>query len=137
MPKNFKNGRVYVWKEKFAIMKSKVKSTKILQDAFAVVCDKNEITIVKEQSKVDKDMDEIMAIEKDWRIITFDMELPFELVGFLARISTVLAEEGISVFVISAYSTDHILVKDENLSRAVKKLEEMGFVVEIGGVCLD
>ncbi|RLI75846.1 ACT domain-containing protein [Archaeoglobales archaeon] len=126
----FRNGKIYVWKEKFAIIKSKVKSTKIFRDAFAVVCDKNEITIVKEQSKVDEDMDKIIAIEKDWRIITFDMELPFELVGFLAKISAALAEEGISIFVISAYSTDHILVKEKNLSKAIKKLEELGFSVE-------
>lgn len=124
----FKNGKIHVWKEKFAIIKSR----RVLRNAFAVVCDKNEITVVKEQSKVYEDIDDIIAIEKDWRIITFDMNLPFELVGFLAKISTALAEEGISIFVISAYSTDHILVKENNLSKAIRKLEELGFSVEDG-----
>lgn len=49
--------------------------------------------------------------------------------GFLAKISTALAEEGISAFVMLSYSTDHILIKDENLDRAIKKLESMRFEV--------
>ena len=103
---------------------------RIFQNAFAFVCDKNEITVVMDQSKVDECVDEILAIERDWKIITFDLELPFELVGFIAKISTALAEEGISIFVISAYSTDHILVKEKDLPKAIKKLEKIGFTLK-------
>ncbi|MCK4310334.1 MAG: ACT domain-containing protein, partial [Methanomicrobia archaeon] len=56
--------------------------------------------------------------------------LPFELVGFLAKISKVLADEKISIFAISAYSTDHILVKEKDLAKAIKKLENLGFIIE-------
>jgi uncharacterized protein len=58
------------------------------------------------------------------------MVLPFELVGFLAKVSQVLADEKISIFAISAYSTDHILVKKKDLEKAIKKLESLGCVVE-------
>jgi hypothetical protein len=120
----FKNGKAYVWKEKYAVVKSK----KPLPNAFAFVKDKNEITMVIDQNKIiNKD---IIEIERDWKIITFDMTLPFNLVGFLAEISKALADENISVFVISAYSTDHILVKEKELPKAIDKLEKLGFTVE-------
>ena len=60
---------------------------------------------------------------------TFDMVLPLDYVGFMAKISKALAECGISIFVISAYSTDHILVKEEDLSSALAALGKLGFEV--------
>jgi len=120
----FKNGKVYIWKETFAIIKSK----KPCQNAFANVIDKNETTVIIEQSKYDEE--NVIEIEKDWKILTFNMVLQFGLVGFLAKISKVLADEKIPVFAISAYSTDHILVKEKDLARAEGKLKELGCVVE-------
>ena len=120
----FKNGKVYIWKETFAIIKSK----KSYPNAFANIIDKNEVTVIIEQSKYnDKD---IIKIEKGWKILTFDMVLPFGLVGFLAKVSKVLADEKIAIFAISAYSTDHILVKEKDLTRAEEKLKELGCVIE-------
>ena len=120
----FKNGKVYIWKETFAVVKSK----KSYPDAFTNIIDKNETTVIIEQSKVNDE--DIIKIEKDWKILTFDMVLPFELVGFLAKVSKVLADEKISIFAISAYSTDHILVKEKDLAKAKEKLENLGCVVE-------
>ena len=120
----FKNGKVYVWKESFAIKKAK----KPFANAFANIIDKNETTVIIEQSKYDED--DIIEIEKDWKILTFDMVLPFGLVGFLAKVSKVLADEKIPIFAISAYSTDHILVKEKDLIRAKEKLKELGCIVE-------
>ena len=120
----FKNGKVYVWKETFAIIKSK----KVYPNAFANIIDKNETTVIIEQSKYNDE--DVIEIEKDWKLLTFDMVLPFGLVGFLAKVSKVLADENISIFAISAYSTDHILVKEKDLTRAEEKLKELGCVVE-------
>lgn len=115
--------KIYVWPETFAVVKSK----RAVPDAFAVVQDRNEITVIIDQTRIDDE--DIIEIEKDWKLITFDTVLPFDTVGFLAAITNALAEEGISVFVISSYSTDHILVKKENLEKALEKLESMGFEV--------
>jgi len=120
----FKNGKVYVWKETFAVIKSK----KTYSDAFANIIDKNEITIIIDQSKYNEN--DVIEIEKDWKILTFDMVLPFGLVGFLAKVSQALVDEKISIFAISAYSTDHILVKEKDLAKAIKKLENLGCIVE-------
>ena len=120
----FKNGKVYIWKETFAIIKSK----KVYPNAFANITDKNETTVIIEQSKYNDE--DIIEIEKDWKILTFDMILPFGLVGFLAKVSEILADEKIPIFAVSAYSTDHILVKEKDLIRAGEKLKELGCVVE-------
>jgi len=123
-PSDFlRNGKVYVWKETFAVAKSR----KSLSNAFAVIRDKNEITVVIDQSKI-SDSD-IIELERGWKILTFDTVLPFGLMGFLARVSKALADENVSILAISAYSTDHILVKEKDLSRAVEKLENLGCTV--------
>jgi len=120
----FKNGKVYVWKRRFAIVKAK----RPLEEAFAIIRDKKEITVIIDESKINNK--DVIEAEKDWKILTFDIILPFELVGFIAKVSKVLTEEGISIFVISAYSTDHILVKEKDLPGAIKKLEELGCTIE-------
>jgi hypothetical protein len=115
-----KDCKFYIWKENFAIVKAK----RPRPDAFANVIDENEITLVIEQGKVNKK--EVIEIEKNWKILTFDMVLPFGLVGFLATVSKALADEGISIYVISAYSSDHILIKEKDMTKAKKKLKRLG-----------
>lgn len=131
LPEEFlRNCKVVVRNEVFAIVKCSGKSNP--SDAFAVVRDGRETTAVIDQSLLQSSIDEedIIDIQEGWRILTFDVTLPFELVGFLARISGALAEEGISIFVISSYSTDHILVREKDVERAIRKFEEIGCVVE-------
>jgi hypothetical protein len=57
------------------------------------------------------------------------MVLPFSLVGFFALVAGALAEAGVSIFSISAYSTDHVFVKGHDLEKAVKTLEKLGMSV--------
>lgn len=120
----FKDCKVSVWEETFSV----VKSNKIYPNAFANIIDKNEITLIIEESKIIKK--DILEIEEGWKILTFDIVLPFNLVGFLSKVSKVLADEKISIFVISSYSTDHILVKEKDLAKTKEKLENLGCIIE-------
>lgn len=119
-----RNGKVCIWKETFAIIKSKTTDP----DSLAIIKDKKETTLVIDQSKFKEDY--VIEIEKGWKLLTFDMILPFDLVGFLAKISKALADENITIFTLSAYSTDHILVKEKDLEKTQKKLESLGCIVE-------
>ena len=121
----FKNGWVLVSEKTYAI----VKCREAFPDAFAVIRDDKETTCVVEESGFAGQ--EILGIERDWRLITFDMILPFGLVGFIAQISRALAKEGISILSFSAYSTDHIFVKSKDLASAVKTLRKLGFLVRV------
>ena len=85
----------------------------------------DELSIVCSQSVVPE---EVMA-ERDWRYLRVAGVLDFSLVGVIARLTTVLAERDISVFVISTYDTDYFLVKEANLSAATGALQEAGYTV--------
>jgi uncharacterized protein len=68
-------------------------------------------------------------VEKGFRLLTFDIELDFSVVGFLAFVSQVLAEAGISIVALSAFSRDHLLIKQEDLAKALLVLRN--FVDEV------
>ena len=66
------------------------------------------------------------AIECDhgWKAFRVEGILDFSLIGILAKISTLLAENKISIFAVSTYNTDYILIKKEKFSEAIRILEE-------------
>jgi hypothetical protein len=121
-----KSTKAYVWNEMFAV--AKVKNIPKISDFFSIIKDRNEITLILKE----KQIDEIKAIEveKGFRIITFDTILPFNLVGFISAISNALAKKGISILTVSSYSTDHILVKDEDLNKTIETLKEIGVEIK-------
>jgi hypothetical protein len=63
---------------------------------------------------------------RGYRALRVEGALAFDLVGVLASIAAPLAEAGISIFNISTYDTDYILVKTGDLARAVAALERAG-----------
>ena len=67
-----------------------------------------------------------VTADRGWRGLRVEGPLPFSLVGILSSLSTTLASAEISVFVISTFDTDYLLVKDEQLARAVVALEAEG-----------
>ncbi len=70
------------------------------------------------------------AREDGWKAFRIQGILDFSLIGILSKISTTLAENQIGIFAVSTYNTDYILVKKEDFSKALKVLEEEGFVIE-------
>ena len=69
------------------------------------------------------------AREDGWRGLRVEGELDFSLIGILAGLTAVLAENGISVFAVSTYNTDYILVKADAFGRAADALERAGYAV--------
>jgi hypothetical protein len=63
-------------------------------------------------------------IESNFRLLTFDIELDWKTVGFLARVTQILAEAGVSVGALSAFSRDHLLIKQDDLATALRVLGE-------------
>lgn len=63
-------------------------------------------------------------IEKGFRLLTFDLVMDFSVVGFLAEVARILAEAKISIVALSAFSRDHLLVKQEDLAKTLKVLGE-------------
>ena len=68
--------------------------------------------------------------EAGWRCLRIVGKIDFSLVGVIATLSTALADAGISVFVISTFDTDYILVRQLDVDRTVEALEETGHSVQ-------
>jgi uncharacterized protein len=71
-----------------------------------------------------------LAREDGWRALRVAESMDFGLTGVLAGISTVLAQAGISIFAVSTFDTDYILIKAENLGLAQTALEAGGYTIE-------
>jgi uncharacterized protein len=65
----------------------------------------------------------------NYRLISFDVELDFSVVGFLAEVARILSEAEISVVALSAFSRDHLLIKQNDLAKTLKVLGE--YVAEL------
>lgn len=61
-----------------------------------------------------------------YRLIRFNLLIPFEGVGFIAALAGAVAARGANLLAVSAYSCDYMLVKEEDLDRAVRGLKELG-----------
>jgi hypothetical protein len=67
--------------------------------------------------------DHIMA-ERDWRAVEIQGPLSFSLTGVLSSILNPLAENQISIFAISTFDTDYVLIKEKDLDKAVSVLQK-------------
>jgi len=67
--------------------------------------------------------------DSGWRLLTVRGPLEFTLTGIMAAIAGALAAAGVSLFALSTFNTDHILVKAADLGRAVAALTEAGHEV--------
>ncbi len=73
--------------------------------------------------------DNATAREDGWRAMRITGTLDFSLIGVLAGISAVLAENGIGIFVLSTYDTDYILTKQKTYARALQLLAQAGYQI--------
>jgi hypothetical protein len=70
-----------------------------------------------------------VAGERGWRCLAVAGPLPLDAVGVLAAIAEQLARAGISLFAVSTYDTDYVLVRVETLDRATSILARAGHEV--------
>lgn len=71
-----------------------------------------------------------------WLALEIEGPLDFALTGILAAIAHPLADAGISIYALSTYDTDVVLVRAASLSDAVAALREAGHVVDVSRVSL-
>jgi hypothetical protein len=64
-----------------------------------------------------------IAAEHGWKALKICGVLDFSMVGVIARISGILAEAGVSIFVVSTYNTDYILIKAKDYERGLRALD--------------
>jgi hypothetical protein len=81
-----------------------------------------ELSITAVQASVPPEL----RCERDYRAFRVKGPLPLNLIGVLAAIADPLAAAGLSIFAISTFDTDYVLVKARDLEQAVTALERAG-----------
>ena len=92
---------------------------------FSITRTAEELSIVCLQSLVPDGI----RCERDWRCLQVAGPIPFTTVGVLASLIQPLAEAGISVFAISTFDTDYLLVKSADMERTIEALGQKGHLV--------
>lgn len=86
-----------------------------------------ELSVVCPEDAVPPDV----RAERGWRCLRVVGTLDFGMVGVLAGLVGPLAAAGVSVFVVSTFDTDYLLVKDQDLWRAAEVLRNAGHAVRV------
>lgn len=87
----------------------------ITQEEISVVC--NAVNVPRN----------VIAVEDDWKALKIEGVLDFSLVGILSKIATILADRKISIFSVSTFNTDYILIKEDKLDEAVEVLTSRNY----------
>ena len=84
-------------------------------DELSIVCAEEKYRGYAQDSPAQKNMG-------GWLALKVRGPLDFALVGILAKIATTLADAGVSIFALSTYDTDYVLVQKDHAAAAVKAL---------------
>jgi len=96
---------------------------------FSVTRTEDELSVMCPEA----DVPEVVARERSWHALK--LEGPFELsmVGILSSVAHPLAGAGASIFAVSTFDTDYVLVREEQLDLAVDALRKHGHKVRDDG----
>jgi hypothetical protein len=87
---------------------------------------KEELAVVCEEAAVP----EGVTANRGWRMLKVHGPIPFEETGVLSAIAAPIASAGLSIFAISTFDTDYVLVKEEAIEAALLALRGAGHKVE-------
>jgi hypothetical protein len=127
-----KNRHLYILPERLAICRlapnQAIPPEITLSPFFSITRTDEELSIVVPEEWIPNSC---QRSEMGWRYFKVQGPLDFTLVGILSSLTTLLAQEGISVFAISTYDTDYLLVKESELEKSQRILSANGY--EISG----
>ena len=103
---------------------SDISEIDMTKDFFFLAKTNDEISLV---CKTEQAPANCISREDGWKGFYIDGMLDLSMVGVLAKISTILAENGISIFSMSTYNTDYILVKEHKWGKAMSVLMKAGY----------
>lgn len=122
--------KLKLFAEKYAVCRlnndSKIPEWIDTKNFYSITKTEDELSVVCSNNNIPSDV----KSEKEWRILKILGPLDFSLIGILSKLSGLLAENKISIFAISTYDTDYILIKEKDIENACKILTCNGYEVE-------
>ncbi|SOC43725.1 ACT domain-containing protein [Ureibacillus acetophenoni] len=94
-------------------------------DMFSITKTDEELSIVCPSECLPSN-EEYKYVENDWMCIKVEGILDFSLTGILSSLANTLAKNQISIFAISTYNTDYLLIKSHSIEKAKVVLENEG-----------
>lgn len=130
MPSNQLKGliaasKVIVRKGRYAYLKV---GKKPARKYFLIAQDNDEVTVVAEEKDVMRLKYESSV--KWFKLIEFRVAKPFVSTGFLAKIAQAITRRKMNLLIVSTFSKDYVLVREEKINDAVAALKKAGFPVE-------
>jgi len=91
---------------------------------FMIFRDQREVTLLIEEDDWNRIRHAVRdaKAEGGLRLVTLDIELSWNVVGYLAQVTNILAAAGLSVGAVSSFSRDHLLIKQNDLGSALRVL---------------
>lgn len=119
-----KTSTVIIRKGRYAYLKTNEKD---LKNHLMISQDQDETTVITEEQNLPsvKYEEEV----KWFKLIEIKVSIPF-LKGFIAKVTNIIASKGCNTLVVSTFSKDYILTKEENISEAISAMEEAGFTIQ-------
>ena len=95
---------------------------------FSVTRTPDEVSVVASRERVP----EGIAQDSGWRSFRVEGPLPLSAIGVLTALAAPLSQASVSLFAVSTFDTDYLLVKEEAAERAARALVQAGHTVDMG-----
>lgn len=114
-------GVVSVTDEQFQRLLSDPSLSPRMTSPFMIFKDPHEVTLVLDETDLSNMRSGLLAakIENGYRLLTFEVVMDHTVIGFMAEVSRILADADTSILPISAFSRDSILIKQDQLPKAL------------------
>lgn len=91
---------------------------------FMILKDRWEVTMLLDEKDFSRISEAVQGAKthRNLRMISFDVVLDFNVVGFMAAVSGILADAGIPILAVSSFGRDHLLIGQDHLASALKVL---------------
>ena len=89
--------------------------------------DARESTVVCQQRLVPPHI----TAARNWKCFQVDGVLDFSLVGIISSLTSALAVNNISVYVVSTFSSDYLLIREADLENAIQAWQNAGHEITI------
>ena len=107
----------------------KMRRQMAITNHFMIARDEDEITVVTEESYVPQTSFEEQV--KWFKLIEIRVSQPFAAKGFISCITQAIADRELNVLVVSTFSKDYFLVREESIDAAMSALRDLGFPLSI------